>query len=698
MVVICVTKRLTVTLAKAPASLPLHSTPAAALQSCAPPAKQHQLLLVVTFERLSHRFVCSAHGSRAAHTLFFVQIVSAVHKPPGEVSTAAAARSNMANDLKMLLESSLNEIFKATVSDILDSVDRTLSEYQGKIQRIESENEGLRRLLFAEKSAAESAARDVHKQDAAENCATSEWSNLSISSSQGMFATSICSSDKKSSRRRHKDKMRERVSSASFVLQTNHIAEQPCVNTSEVGLSTQTLISIKTEPDLDDSGAMDLSQPSSLLNLTMKHIKTESTEVSYDSCDAYAPLPPSSGVGQDSRDSDNAVKVTIVSDSYMVKDEDGHFIKTEEEEQNGVLQYGDDDKSERHALTYYTESEIDPEGTSRQVVKPEVKRQEENNSPAVPADEFLEICDNFLRCPICPKTFSQANSLNIHIKTHSSEKAHCCSYCGKRFSRADLLKSHKRTHTGERPYSCNICTKTYAHPSQLRIHKRIHTGEKPYSCSHCAKRFNEHNQLKVHLRTHTGERPYSCQECGKTFSNAGNLRIHERIHTGEKPYCCAQCGKRFNGLGDLKTHYRIHTGERPYSCELCKKTFSQAGHLTIHMRMHTGERPYSCKECGKKFTVASSLKLHQRTHTGEKEYSCSYCSKSFSRSGHLKRHELVHTKEKVFLCSLCGKTYTDQSSLKKHLKMHAAKEQKAQSEAETNPVRPSGSETLFRHC
>lgn len=57
------------------------------------------------------------------------------------------------SDLKTFLESSLNEIFKATVSDILDSVDRTLSEYKGTIQRIESENEGLKRLLLAQKSA-----------------------------------------------------------------------------------------------------------------------------------------------------------------------------------------------------------------------------------------------------------------------------------------------------------------------------------------------------------------------------------------------------------------------------------------------------------------------------------------------------------------------------------------------------------------
>lgn len=52
------------------------------------------------------------------------------------------------SNLKSFLESSLNEIFKATVSDILESVEQTLSEYQGKIQRIEAENEDLRRRLY----------------------------------------------------------------------------------------------------------------------------------------------------------------------------------------------------------------------------------------------------------------------------------------------------------------------------------------------------------------------------------------------------------------------------------------------------------------------------------------------------------------------------------------------------------------------
>ncbi|KAM8828639.1 uncharacterized protein AB9W97_004492 [Spinachia spinachia] len=576
------------------------------------------------------------------------------------------ASSNVC-DLKVFLEASLNEIFRATLCDILDSVDRSLSEYQGTIRRIESENEGLKALLFAQRSTG-SPARDTCDQDASENLSISSWDNCPINSTEGTFKMSICSSDKKSFRRRQKDKMRDRVSSSPFSLQTDQMLVKPCVNTEEVGTSTQNYISVKEEPDLDGSRAIDLSQPSSLLD--MKPVKDENTEVSCHTDEANEPVPPS----QDNESKKNGlgtgqVKVTVVFGTCM---QEGQFVKTEGEEQNGLS---------------YPKSETDLGVPSSPPVVPEVVENEENT--VAPANDFL-------RCTTCPKTFSKAASLNIHIKAHSGEKAHSCSHCGKRFGRADLLKSHGRTHTGERPYSCHLCSKTYAHPSQLRIHKRVHTGEKPYSCSHCGKRFNEHNQLKVHLRTHTGERPYSCQQCGKTFSNAGNLRIHERIHTGEKPYCCAQCGKSFNALGDLKTHYRIHTGERPYCCELCKKTFSQAGHLTIHMRMHTGERPYSCNECGKKFTVASSLKLHQRTHTGEKGYSCSFCNKSFSRSGHLKRHELVHTKEKLFLCSQCGKSYTDQSSLKKHLKTHSAVEQKAQSEGSTSEAethQPSHSDT-----
>lgn len=124
------------------------STPAGALQTWESSYKQNRPLLAV-----SALFV--PHTAAGSHTPTFTQRLSTLRKHTfGEVCAAVSAQATMAKtgDLKTFLESSLNEIFKATVSDILDSVDRTLSEYQGTIQRIESENEGLKRLLFAQTS------------------------------------------------------------------------------------------------------------------------------------------------------------------------------------------------------------------------------------------------------------------------------------------------------------------------------------------------------------------------------------------------------------------------------------------------------------------------------------------------------------------------------------------------------------------
>lgn len=67
-------------------------------------------------------------------------------------------------DLKSFLESSLNEIFRATVSDILDSVDQTLTEYQRKMQRIESENEDLRKRLCAKEETTKRVKTGARKQ------------------------------------------------------------------------------------------------------------------------------------------------------------------------------------------------------------------------------------------------------------------------------------------------------------------------------------------------------------------------------------------------------------------------------------------------------------------------------------------------------------------------------------------------------
>ncbi|KAK2911444.1 hypothetical protein Q8A67_003577 [Cirrhinus molitorella] len=536
-------------------------------------------------------------------------------------------------DLKAFLESSLNEIFRATVSDILDSVEQTVGEYQRKIQRIESENEDLRKRLCANEKRTNYI--KTENEDSVEAQLDFLRDNLSQTSSAHL-------SDYNDQTKIAGDLLCSGTKSQTTDVTSLH-ANKDCATT---------YLFVKADPDTGHGCVVDLSNPHASPKYTSKEIKIEDTEENFDSeCHTIFKRPLEPEINSNDCD----VKVTVVSDKHL-------YRVSESEGESKCSRDAATEESSSPETEIISDEESNPDGLSDEGFSGLF-----HMTPLPPNSQ--ELRSNY-SCGQCNKTFKHEASLNIHLRSHSSEKTHICGQCGKGFDRADLLKNHQRTHTGERPFACNLCGKSYGHQGQLRIHRRIHTGERPYCCPHCGKRFNEHNQLKVHLRTHTGERPYTCTVCGKTFTNAGNLRSHQRVHTGEKPYACGQCGKRFNGMGDLKTHYRIHTGEKPYRCELCTKTFSQAGHLTIHKRMHTGERPYGCAECGKRFTVASSLKLHQLTHTGEKLHTCSHCDKSFSRAGHLKRHELVHTKEKLYCCSHCDRKYSDQSSLKKHQKLH----------------------------
>ncbi|XP_065706947.2 transcription factor E4F1 isoform X2 [Patagioenas fasciata] len=163
-------------------------------------------------------------------------------------------------------------------------------------------------------------------------------------------------------------------------------------------------------------------------------------------------------------------------------------------------------------------------------------------------------------CPHCNEAFSEATSLETHIKGHLDYKPFKCEECGKEFTKGYLLKKHQEVHVNERRFRCGECGKLYKTIAHVKGHRRVHSDERPYSCPKCGKRYKTKNAQQVHFRTHLEDKPYVCQYCSRGFREKGSLVRHIRHHTGEKPFKCYKCGRGFAEHGTLNRHLKTKGG------------------------------------------------------------------------------------------------------------------------------------------
>ncbi|KAG8884948.1 zinc-finger protein [Tulasnella sp. 331] len=131
------------------------------------------------------------------------------------------------------------------------------------------------------------------------------------------------------------------------------------------------------------------------------------------------------------------------------------------------------------------------------------------------------------------KAFASKQKILRHLQA-SSIHLQPLRECGQHFSEAATLQQHMRRHTSEKPFACDFpgCEKTFAVAGALTIHKRTHTGAKPFKCTYCDKAFTESSNLAKHIRTHTGDKPYICCEagCNKRFCRPDQLNRHRIVH------------------------------------------------------------------------------------------------------------------------------------------------------------------------
>ncbi|CDZ97372.1 zinc finger protein 169 [Phaffia rhodozyma] len=133
-----------------------------------------------------------------------------------------------------------------------------------------------------------------------------------------------------------------------------------------------------------------------------------------------------------------------------------------------------------------------------------------------------EGCERAMHGPV----FKSKQKIMRHLQSHTNHKPFVCELCNQTFSEAATLQQHIRRHSNE------SCDKAFALIGSLTIHKRTHDGIKPFRCSFCDKSFVEASNLNKHIRTHTGERPHKCEYlgCDKRFARPDQLSRHQNVH------------------------------------------------------------------------------------------------------------------------------------------------------------------------
>eukprot|EP00090_Calanus_glacialis_P014634 TRINITY_DN23462_c0_g1_i2.p1 TRINITY_DN23462_c0_g1~~TRINITY_DN23462_c0_g1_i2.p1 ORF type:complete len:571 (+),score=114.65 TRINITY_DN23462_c0_g1_i2:56-1768(+) len=272
----------------------------------------------------------------------------------------------------------------------------------------------------------------------------------------------------------------------------------------------------------------------------------------------------------------------------------------------------------------------------------------QNESPEMPQDKVLK---QKVKCDVCFKKFGSVKKLQVHkLRTHESENINGfkCIHCNMILATANSLEIHIRSHTGHRPFACSECDKTFTSLHYLVQHKDFHRKTKDFECDICLKKYQNGNALSQHRTDFHSNVKFQCDICFKLFSAKRYLREHERKkHSSIISYDCDICGKTLSGKNELKIHSRIHTGEKPFHCEECNKDFRARSTYTIHMKSHSGTKNAVCDECGKRFIQWGDLRKHKRTHTGERPFNCNACGRAFARKDYLTKHERTHKSEKT---------------------------------------------------
>ena len=112
----------------------------------------------------------------------------------------------------------------------------------------------------------------------------------------------------------------------------------------------------------------------------------------------------------------------------------------------------------------------------------------------------------------------------VREKQHENKSSFACDMCPKKFTRASTLRIHIRTHTDDRPYQCGVCGKAFARKGDCARHELLHSGERKFVCHGalraggswgCGRRYTRSDEFADHIQWNTCLQPLVEEEAAQ---------------------------------------------------------------------------------------------------------------------------------------------------------------------------------------
>ena len=188
-----------------------------------------------------------------------------------------------------------------------------------------------------------------------------------------------------------------------------------------------------------------------------------------------------------------------------------------------------------------------------------------------------------LICATCNFQANTANSLNIHMKTHTTPRAvFSCEEC----NYADQLEENLLNHKIAKHivFKCNKCDQIFSQEKELKEHEQ-----------------------SAHDKQHN-KNLFSCDECKFSDMIEENVLNHKikkhTIHT------CNLCDYKCNDERDLEHHIQDIHKVTKLACNICQQVFSSLTNLNDHKKKKHEAKTYPCDHCGHKANNLEKLDEH----------------------------------------------------------------------------------------